>query len=178
MGNQRNKPFYLKAYGNSGKGLIAAGVLLGVLSVANPFLLIPVALLIGMGINNIMKGKSELNILIDSAIAFYENKDYVECEFKANRILELDKDNIKANILLALVSYEQEEYEDVVRLLNLLPKEKIKNELDLELKLGNSYLQLGEYKKAEEVFENLIKFEPRSEYLQKVLKQCRGTNKE
>ncbi len=174
MGNQRNKPFYLRGYGNSGKGLIAAGVLLAVLSVANPFLLIPVVLLIGMGINNIIKGKSELNLLIDSAIALYESKAYEECEFKANRILELDKDNIKASILLALVCYEQEEYEEVVRLLSLLPEDKIKNELDLELKLGNSYLQLNEYKKAEEIFENLIKIQPRSEYLQKVLKQCRG----
>ena len=84
----------------------------------------------------------------------------------------MDELNEQANIIFALVKYSEGEYEEVITYLERVEKEKIKNELDLEMKLADSYLKIKNYEKAGEIYKILLKLQPKSLYLKNAIRQC------
>ncbi|MBC8060706.1 MAG: tetratricopeptide repeat protein [Clostridiaceae bacterium] len=172
MENNRNKPFYLQGNKNTGKSLIMAGIFLTVLALAVPFFILVAPILIVYGVIVVRKGKSELNTFLDEAIELYEKNEGVKCLAKLEKVLELDKDNTKAIIISALVKYKEEEYTETIKLLGRISKDVVSNALDIQLKLADSYLKTKDYKNAEVIYKELLKLQPKSEFIKKALQQC------
>ena len=172
MENNRNKPFYLQGSKNTGKSLIIAGIFLVVLALANPFFLLAAPILIVYGFIVLKKGKSELNVFLDEAIELYEKNQESKCLVKLEKVFELDKDNTKAIIILALIKYDEEEYFETIKLLSSIPKELVNGALDLQLKLADSYLKTEDYKNGEALYKELLKLQPKSEFIKKALQEC------
>jgi tetratricopeptide (TPR) repeat protein len=172
MERDRNKPFYLKGNKNKGKSLILAGIFLVVLALANPVFILAAPILMGYGFMVLRRGRSKVDIFLDEAIELYEKNEGAQCLFKLDKVLELDKDNTKAIIISALVKYNAEEYFETVKLLNSVPKDLVYGALDLQLKLADSYLKIKDYKNAEALYKELLKLQPKSEFIKKALKEC------
>ena len=172
MENNRNKPFYLKASKSNGKSLIIAGIFLVVLALANPFLLIAAAIVLVWGYIVLKKGRSELNVFLDEAIELYTRKEETKSLVKLENVLRIEKDNAKALIISALIKYNQKEYAETIEFLRSIPKELVKGDLDIQLKLADSYLKTKDYKNAEIFYKDILKLQPKSEFIKKAINEC------
>lgn len=172
MERNRNKPFYLQGNKNTGKSLIIAGLFLVVLALANPFFLLAAPIVIGYGFIVLRKGRGEADVLLDEAIELYEKNQGEECLVKLNKVLQFDMNNTKAIIISALIKYNEEEYAETIKLLSSIPKDLVKGALDLQLKLADSYLKTKDYVNAANLYKEILKLQPKSEFIKKALLEC------
>lgn len=167
-----NKPDYLQKYKNISRGFFVTSAILAVVAILNPILLIAAVIFLILGILRYREARSDFNTFLDKGIEFYESKNFVQAEIELIKALELDKKKTKAIILLALVKYELKEYKDAIEFFESLPQEKINQELDLNIKLVEAYLNEKEFIKAEKLLRKLQKIQPKSEYIANGLKKC------
>lgn len=172
MESDRNRPFYLRKNRNTGKALIMAGIFLVVLALANPFFLLAAPILIVYGLIVLKKGRSELNVSLDKAIELYEKKEEAESLIMLEKVLRLEENNTKAIIISALIKYNEKEYAETIKLLSSIPKQMVNEALDLQLKLADSYLITMDYENAEALYKEILKLQPKSEFIKKALQQC------
>jgi len=178
MENNRNKPFYLQGDRNSGKSLIIAGIFLVVLALINPFFLVAAVILIGYGFVVLKKGRSQLSVLLDEAIELYGKNQGTQCLVKLDKVIQLDKDNVKAFIISALIKYKEGEYDETIKLLSSIPKAVVIGDLDIQLKLADSYLKTNDYTNAKNLYKEILKLQPKSEFIKKVLLECESKYEE
>ena len=166
-----SKPFYLRKPKDKMKAIVVAGLMLIVMSIVSPFLLIAMPFYLVWAFFNLKEFKSKANILMGEAIDFYEIERHEECLEKLSKVLELEPENEKAKIISALIQYEREEYEEVIRQLAVIAPKIIDNDVDLQIKLADCYIKLGKNENAKGLYEKLNKITGKSDFIKEALKK-------
>lgn len=160
-----SKPFYLKSPKANKRVIVVIGIMLILLGLVNPFLLITLPFYAYFAVKHFKQIKSKENILLSRAIYFYEKGMFQECSDELSELIDIDSENIKARIILALITYERGEYDKVIEMLNNIPNKILDADLDLQLRLAESYVNLGRKEEAVSLYNKLLKIYPRSSYL-------------
>lgn len=168
----RSKPFYLELPGNNGKSFIIFGLMVGVIGAAVPYFLIAVPFLIGYGVFQIKRAKSDSYKNFVSAVRYYEINDIAKSKETLEKVKDDEKLHIRIRILQALIKYEERDYNSYIDIINGLPEKKTKLELDLQLKLGESFMNIKNYKEALKVYKHLLKFNSKSSYINNRINEC------
>lgn len=167
-----SKPFYLKEGKMSRITAVSLGLMFIVIGIANPFLLLFTPIILFFGVKHIKNLKSEENIALGKAIEYYNKAEFEKCEIELYRVLQHEKSSVRGNILLALIRYENENFEEVIHLLKLIPSRIIDNELDLKMKLAEAYKRTAKYAEAKGIYKELLKINPNSKYVKKAIEEC------
>jgi hypothetical protein len=169
----RSKPFYLELPGNNGKSFIIFGLMVGVMGAAVPYFLIAVPFLIGYGVLQIKRSKSDNYKSFISAVRYYENGDMPKSKQMLDAVKNDENLQMRIKILQALISYEEGDYNSYIDIIKGLPEKKTKLELDLQLKLGDSFIRIENYEQALRVYRYLLKFNSKSSYVNNKINECR-----
>lgn len=173
MSNE-NKTKELISYGNAfyfeeqklNKRKYISGLIMLILySLINPLLIIGVVVYLFYIIYKIKVYKSKESIEVSSSIRLYKRENYKQSLIHINSVIEEFPDNAKFNIIKALNHFKLGEYEKYIIYINKIPYKILKNDLDLQLKLAESYEEMEKYEKAKEMYEQLYKIFPKSSYL-------------
>lgn len=163
------EPFYLKSPKNNMRRDIATALIIILLSIANPlFLIILVGYLLYL-FNKVKYYRSYEGQCLEKAINYFKAEDYIACKKHCLEILE-KQSNYNCSIMLALCYYYTKDYELFIKTMEELEGRKKIQDIDVKLKLGKAYEELGEGKKAKELYEELLKLFPKSKFLQDKLK--------
>ena len=154
-----------------GRTYIVFAIMIGVVGIIVPFLMIPVPFLLWYGIKQVKIYKGKENKILRQAIQNYSNnKIYESCNF----LMQLsDKSTMQFKALMGLICYKRKEYNEFIKYMGELPQGKIKTDIDLELKIADSYMQVKEYKKARSIYEGLLKFNKKSTFLLNAIEECK-----
>ena len=166
-----SQPFYLKKPKENIRAIVVAGLMLIVMCFASPFLLIAVPFYAIWAFLNLKRCKGEANIVLGNAISFYELEKHDECLEELSRVLQIEPENEKARIISALIQYEREEYEEVIRLLSAVRPEVIDNDVDLQIKLADCYIKIGKNENAKNLYEKLNKITGKSDFVKEAMKK-------
>lgn len=161
------KPFYLKTTKAKTKSLFFTLCVIITFGIGNPIFFIALPFLLIYFYLDRKNSKSEKILLLNSSIDDFNNSKYESSEEKIRKVLEVDSHNMKAVIILSLICYKKEEFNETVRLLEMVPDNVIKNDLDLQLKLAKAYYKTGDYEKSKKMYYRLAKIFPASDYIKK-----------
>lgn len=165
------KPFYLKTSKAKIKSLFFTLCVIATFGLGNALFFIAVPFILVYFFLDWKKSKSEEVILLNDSIDAYNESKFEKSEEKVRKVLEKDSTNMKAIIILALICYEKEDFKEAVRLLEMVPKNIIKNDLDLQLKLAKAYFNTENYDKSKEMYSRLLRVFPSSEYIKKEIEE-------
>lgn len=163
------KPFYLKSPKMNIRVFVVSGVMLLILAIVYPYLFVAVPFYFYYIYKKIKYYKSEPSMLLHEAIDKYLLDELDDSLNLLNKLSDLEPDNIKCNTLRALIYYSQEYYEKAAEMLEKVPEKMIKNDLDLMLKLADSYLKSQKIDKAVKVYEDILRIYPNSEFIRSIL---------
>lgn len=167
----KETPFYFRLPGRMGRAYIVSAMMIGVIGIIVPFLMIPVPFLLWYGIKQVKIYKSEQNKILKQAIQNYMNNKIDE---SCNLLMKLnDKSTMQFKGIMGLICYKRKEYEKFIKYAKELPQRKVKTDLDIELKLADSYMQTKKYDKACSIYEGLLKFNKRSAFLLGAIEECK-----
>lgn len=164
-----SKPFYLKSPKMNMRAFIVSGIILLIFSIIYPYLFATVPFFFYYLYKKVKYYKSEPSIFLHEAIEKYLSDKFDESLWLLNKVSDLEPDNLKCNILKALIYYKQEHYEKAVEMLEKVPQKIIYNDLDLMLKLADSYLKNKEKHKAIELYNKILRIYPNSKYIKGIL---------
>lgn len=169
----RSKPFYMEIPGGSARVYIVFALMLLVIGIAIPYILIAVPFLLWYGLRQYKRTKNGDLRAFKNAVIFYEHKN-IDKSREELRKVPADKGELKIRkgIMEALISYEEENYEGYIEMINAQPQNRVRNELDIQLKLGESYMKTNKFDSALEVYKGLLKFNPKSEYINNRINDC------
>lgn len=167
------KPFYLKSPKMNVRVYVVSGIMLLILSIVYPYLFAAVPFYFYYIYKKIKYYKSEPSMLLHEAIDKYLLDELDDSLNLLNRLSDIEPDNIKCNTLRALIYYSQEYYEKAAEMLEKVPRKIIGNDLDLMLKLADSYLKIQEKDKAVNVYTSILKIYPNSEFIKDILKNVK-----
>lgn len=167
------KPFYLKSPKMNVRVYVVSGIMLLILAIVYPYLFAAVPFYFYYIYKKIKYYKSEPSILLHEAIDKYLLDELDDSLNLLNRLSDMEPDNVKCNTLRALIYYSQEYYEKAAEMLEKVPHKIIGNDLDLMLKLADSYLKIQEKDKAVKVYTNILKVYPNSEFIKDILKNVK-----
>lgn len=157
---------------NDGKIYIILAVLLGVLGIANVYLLIGVPILIYIGVKKIKKSKSLETKMKERAFYLYDVEKYIDSLSIISQLEEMGKSDKDCTVLKARNEYCIGNYEEFIQLLDKIPKSKINIDLDLLLKKGESLLLLKNYKESLDVFKKILVLNNESIYVISKIMEC------
>lgn len=167
----RQTPFYFRLPGRMGRAYIVSAMMIGVVGIIVPFLMIPVPFLLWYGIKQVKIYRSQENKILKQAIQNYISNKTDE---SYNFLMKLnDKSTVQFKALMGLICYRRKEYNKFVKYINELPKNKVKTDIDIKLKLADSYMQIKEYDKACIIYEGLLKFNKKSPFLLDSIEKCK-----
>lgn len=167
--NNNSRPFYLKAPKSAMKTLLFTGLILFVIGISAPVLFLFTPFYLVYAFIKIKNFRSKQNELLSSVIYYYLNGDFEKCASDLKAYRELEPSNAKGKIIGALLEHMNENYEGFVKLMGEVPKSIINNDLDLQLKLGESYEKIEQYEKAEEIYKRLLWIFPKSDFIREAL---------
>lgn len=168
----KSKPFYLQVPENNGRTVVILGLMIAVLGAVVPYFLIIAPFFIGYGLYRIKRSKSKEYKDLAAAIRYYETKNIEKSSEMLNAITSVGEVGVRVSILQALIKYERKEYSSYIDIIEGLPSKRIKLELDLELKLGECYMETEKYDKALEVYKYLLIINPKSSYINEKIELC------
>jgi tetratricopeptide (TPR) repeat protein len=163
MESKSSRPFYLQSEKSNLRTKITIGAILLVLAFTTPplfIILIAYAIYIVL---QIKKNKSEEVKKVEEILHLYSDKDYRKCLDKCEEYNY--KDNLKIHIIKALCLYEREDYQGYVSIITDLSDKRIDQDIDIVLKLAQSYEYTEQSDKAKETYEKLLKYYPNSKFL-------------
>ena len=160
------KPFYLRNPKASMRGKIAIGVMIFIIGIAMTFMLFIGIIYCIYLYFDFKKLKSEFGILKESAIKEFNNKNFKLCLECSRKGLELNNKDLVFEVLEALSLFNLKNYKDFIEIIERLNKNnKVRTDIDIQLKLGESYEILKENLKAKETYKYLQGIFPKSIYL-------------
>jgi tetratricopeptide (TPR) repeat protein len=163
MESKSSRPFYLQSEKSNLRTKITIGVILLVLALTTPPLFIILIAYAVYIVLQIKKNKSEEVNKFEEILQLYFNKDYRQC---LDRCEEYNyKDNLKIHIIKALCLYESEDYQGYIHLISNLSDKRIDEDIDVVLKLAQSYEYTEQSDKAKEAYGRLLKYHPNSKFL-------------
>ncbi len=165
----RLEPFYFKVPKLNKKREIAIVLILILFSVANPFFLAALAAYVIYIFYEIKAMRSEENIILSQAVEEYKKELYEDSLKDINKVIAINEHNHKAIIIRALNNYHLGNYLEFVKDIDSVKDAKIKNDIDIQLKLGECYENIGDMEKAKEVYNDLLNVFPKSQYLNEKL---------
>lgn len=157
--------FYLKEPKFNKRATFVTGLIIVLISIMNPMFFLVLFLYIIYSIYKNNDYKKEENVLLSKAIESYKSEEYSLSLENSDKVLDINNKNNKALIISALSNFYKGNYPKYIELINNVPKNSIELDLDLQLKLGESYEFLGDIEKAKAVYKNLYKIFPESKYL-------------
>ncbi len=157
--------FYFEEPKLNKRKCISGLIMLILFSLINPLLIIGVVIYLFYIIYKIRVYKSKESVEVSNAISLYKRGSYKESLIHINKAIEEKPNNSKFNIIKALNHFKLGEYEKYVICINKGSYKILKNDLDLQLKLGESYEKIEEYEKAKDMYMQLYEIFPKSSYL-------------
>ncbi|MBU5590406.1 tetratricopeptide repeat protein [Clostridium sp. MSJ-4] len=167
-------PFYLKEPTLNKKKHIASLLIILLFSIANPLFFISFIAYLIFLLYKIKQYNSEENTGLSKAISLYKKKKYIESIDYIDKVIEKKPEDIKSNIIKALNHFELGQYEYYIMHIEKVPSKYLSNDLDLQLKLGESYESINQYEEAKIIYKKLYDIFPESSYLkEKIYKLSR-----
>lgn len=163
------KPFYLKSPKMNIRAFVVSGIMLLVMAIVYPYLFVAVPVYFYYLYKKVKYYKSEPSMILHEAIDKYSLDKLDESLILLNKLSELEPDNLKCNVIKSLIYYSQEYYEKTIEMLEKVPQKIINNDLDLMLKLADSYLKSNEKDKAIEVYNTILRVYPNSKFIRDIL---------
>lgn len=172
--SDKNKTKEFMSYGNAfyfeepklnKRKSISGLIMLILFSLINPLLIIGLVIYLFYIIYKMKVYKYKENIEALNAISLYKKESYKESLIHINNALKERPDSSKFNIIKALNHFKLGEYEKYIFYIDKIPYKILKNDLDLQLKLGESYEKTKDYEKARNIYNKLHKMFPKSSYL-------------
>lgn len=161
------KPFYLKSDIKSMRTIIASGIILVLLGFASLTLLALVPFYLIYLWKVIKTNKGERGLKFEEVLKLYNEEKYKECIEKSRELLSKFPDHEKTLVIRSLCEFNLQNYKVFVEGINNLNSKKLAHDVDIKLKLGESYEKLGNKDKALEIYKELRRIFPKSEFLKK-----------
>ena len=158
--------------GGSARTYIIFGLMLIVIGIAIPYILFIAPFFLWYGIRQYKRAKDGDLKSFENAVRLYEHKDIVRSREELKRVPDRGELKVRKDIIEALIRYEEENYEGYIEIINTLQRNRVKNELDIQLKLGESFIKINNFDSALKVYRELLKFNPKSEYINGKINEC------
>ncbi|GFZ31177.1 hypothetical protein CSC2_17030 [Clostridium zeae] len=163
MENKSSKPFYLQSEKNNLKVKITIGLILLVLALITPPLFLIVIIYMVYIAFQIKKNKSEEVMKFEEILKLYSIESYNQCIIECNDYNY--KDNLKVHIIKALCLYENKNYQEFINIIKQINGNKLNDDIDILLKLAQSYEYTGQTAEAKMTYKKLLKYQPNSQFL-------------
>lgn len=163
------KPFYLRKGKDKLKALIIALLILLVLTIANPIVLLVSAPYAIYTAYVFRKSRRKDQILLDKGIANYSAGNSDKAYEQIEEVLKINCNEKKAIILMSLLNYSRGKYAEFIKLICSVHDKEVENDLDIQLKLAESYEKTENIDCAKEVYKKLLKQFKNSKYLKEKL---------
>lgn len=169
MGNKSSRPFYLQSEKNNLKVKITIGLILLVLALITPALFLVVIIYMVYIAFEVKKNKSEEVIKFEEILRLYSIESYDQCIVECNDYTY--KDNSKVHIIKALCLYENKNYQEFINIIKRIDGSKLNEDIDILLKLAQSYEHTGQIDEAKITYKKLLKYQPNSQFLKDKIEQ-------
>ena len=169
MENKSSKPFYLQSEKNNLKVKITIGLILLVLALITPPLFLILIIYMVYIAFEIKKNKSEEVMKFEDILRLYSIESYDQCIAECNDYNY--KDNLKVHIIKALCLYENKNYQEFINIINQINGNKLNEDIDILLKLAQSYEYTGQTDEAKTIYKKLLKYQPNSKFLKDKIEQ-------
>ncbi|MBK1811368.1 tetratricopeptide repeat protein [Clostridium sp. YIM B02505] len=169
MENKSSKPFYLQSEKNNLKVKITIGLILMVVALITPPLFLIVIIYMVYIAFEVKKNKSEEVVKFEEILRLYYIQSYDQCIVECNDYNY--KDNLKVHIIKALCLYENKNYQEFINIINQINGIKLNEDIDILLKLAESYEHTGQTNDAKIIYKKLLKYQPKSQFLKDKIEQ-------
>lgn len=169
MENKSSRPFYLQSEKNNLKVKVTIGLILLVLALITPPLFLIVILYMVYIASEVKKNKSEEVMKFEEILRLYSIESYDQCIIECNDYNY--KDNLKVHIIKALCLYENKNYQEFINIIKQIDGSKLNEDIDILLKLAQSYEYTGQIDEARIIYKKLLKYQPNSQFLKDKIEQ-------
>ncbi|GFP77284.1 tetratricopeptide repeat protein [Clostridium fungisolvens] len=169
MQNKSSKPFYLQSEKNNLRVKITIGLILLVLALITPPLFLIVIIYMVYIAYQIKKNKSEQVIKFEEILRLYSSESYDQCIVECNHYYY--NDNLKVHIIKALCLYENKNYQEFINIIKQIDGSKLNEDIDIFLKLAQSYEYTGQIDEAKIIYKKLLKYQTNSKFLKDKIEQ-------